>query len=82
MRVASFPAGTKDANELLVSRNGDASEALRRCSMKPSHDRERAEPAATCLILLALLLVFLLLLRYPPRPPTPASLPQPPPTGH
>ncbi len=30
VRVASFPAGTKDANELLVSRNGDAGEALRR----------------------------------------------------
>ncbi|HEM47533.1 MAG TPA: toprim domain-containing protein, partial [Alphaproteobacteria bacterium] len=29
VRVASFPAGTKDANELLVSRNGDASQALR-----------------------------------------------------
>jgi DNA primase len=30
VRVARFPEGTKDANELLVSRNGDASEALRR----------------------------------------------------
>lgn len=30
VRVASFPAGTKDANELLVSRNGDAGEVLRR----------------------------------------------------
>jgi DNA primase catalytic core len=29
VRVASFPAGTKDANELLVSCNGDAPEALR-----------------------------------------------------
>jgi len=29
VRVASFPAGVKDANELLVSRNGDASDAFR-----------------------------------------------------
>jgi uncharacterized membrane protein len=29
VRVASFPAGIKDANELLVSRNGDAAEAFR-----------------------------------------------------
>jgi DNA primase len=29
VRVASFPAGIKDANELLVSRNGDAGEVLR-----------------------------------------------------
>ena len=29
VRVASFPPGIKDANELLVSRNGDASEAFR-----------------------------------------------------
>jgi len=29
VRVASFPAGIKDANELLVSRNGDAGEAFR-----------------------------------------------------
>lgn len=30
VRVASFPRGIKDANELLVSRNGDAGEAFRR----------------------------------------------------
>ncbi len=30
VRVAAFPPGVKDANELLVSRNGDASEVLRR----------------------------------------------------
>ena len=30
VRVASFPEGIKDANELLVSRNGDAPEAFRR----------------------------------------------------
>ncbi|MGH9390593.1 MAG: toprim domain-containing protein, partial [Vicinamibacteria bacterium] len=30
VRVASFPAGIKDANELLVSRNGDVGEAFRR----------------------------------------------------
>ena len=29
VRVASFPAGIKDANELLVSRNGDAGEVFR-----------------------------------------------------
>jgi 5S rRNA maturation endonuclease (ribonuclease M5) len=29
VRVASYPAGIKDANELLVSRNGDAGEAFR-----------------------------------------------------
>ncbi len=29
VRVASFPPGIKDANELLVSRNGDAGEAFR-----------------------------------------------------
>ncbi|MGH9388087.1 MAG: CHC2 zinc finger domain-containing protein, partial [Vicinamibacteria bacterium] len=29
VRLASFPAGIKDANELLVSRNGDAGEAFR-----------------------------------------------------
>jgi 5S rRNA maturation endonuclease (ribonuclease M5) len=29
VRVASFPTGIKDANELLVSRNGDAGEAFR-----------------------------------------------------
>jgi len=31
VRVARFPEGTKDANALLVSRNGDATEALKRC---------------------------------------------------
>jgi DNA primase catalytic core len=30
VRVASFPEGIKDANELLVSRNGDATDAFRR----------------------------------------------------
>jgi 5S rRNA maturation endonuclease (ribonuclease M5) len=30
VRVACFPSGIKDANELLVSRNGDAGEAFRR----------------------------------------------------
>jgi 5S rRNA maturation endonuclease (ribonuclease M5) len=39
VRVASFPSGTKDANELLVSRNGDAGEVLRRCL-------DEAEPRA------------------------------------
>jgi len=31
VRVASFPEGIKDANDLLVSRNGDAGEVLKRC---------------------------------------------------
>jgi len=31
VRVASFPEGIKDANELLVSRNGDAGEVFGRC---------------------------------------------------
>jgi DNA primase len=62
VRIASFPEGTKDANELLVSRNGDAREALRRSSMKPSRDREGLS-LRRVLILLGLLLVFLLLVR-------------------
>ena len=41
VRVASFPAGIKDANELLVSRNGDAAEAFRRSSTTPNPDRRR-----------------------------------------
>ncbi len=45
VRVASFPAGTKDANELLVSRNGDASEALRRCLDEAEPRPRRPEPA-------------------------------------
>jgi DNA primase len=40
VRVVSYPAGVKDANELLVSRNGDAPEAFRRLL-------EEAEPRAT-----------------------------------
>ena len=39
VRVASFPDGVKDANELLVSRNGDAGEAFRRLL-------DAAEPSA------------------------------------
>jgi DNA primase len=31
VRVVSFPSGIKDANDLLVSRNGDAGAAFRRC---------------------------------------------------
>jgi len=47
VRVASFPPGSKDANELLVSRNGDAAEALRRC-LDEAEPRMRApEPAPT-----------------------------------
>jgi hypothetical protein len=44
VRVASFPVGTKDANELLVSRNGDAAEALRRCL---DEAEPRPSPVAT-----------------------------------
>jgi DNA primase catalytic core len=56
VRVASFPPGTKDANELLVSRNGDAAEALRRCldeaeprmrAPEPAPSNHAAVPAAT-----------------------------------
>jgi DNA primase catalytic core len=55
VRVASFPPGTKDANELLVSRNGDAAEALRRCldeaeprmrTPEPTTSNQAAAPAA------------------------------------
>jgi DNA primase len=45
VRVASFPAGTKDANELLVSRNGDASEALRSVLDQAEPRPRRPEPA-------------------------------------
>ncbi len=45
VRVASFPAGTKDANELLVSRNGDAGEALRRCLDEAEPRGRGPEPA-------------------------------------
>jgi hypothetical protein len=47
VRVASFPAGAKDANELLVSRNGDAGEALRRCldEAEPRAGAPGADPA-------------------------------------
>ncbi len=45
VRVASFPAGTKDANEVLVSCNGDAPEALRKC-LEEAKPRVRVpEPA-------------------------------------
>jgi DNA primase catalytic core len=45
-RVASFPAGIKDANELLVSRNGDPSEAMRRIldEAEPRADSPRPDP--------------------------------------
>jgi DNA primase/DNA-binding transcriptional ArsR family regulator len=45
VRVASFPAGTKDANELLVSRNGDAGEVLRRCLDEAEPRARGPEPA-------------------------------------
>jgi energy-coupling factor transporter ATP-binding protein EcfA2 len=45
--VASFPAGTKDANELLVSRNGDAAETLRRCLDEAQPRLRPPEPAAS-----------------------------------
>jgi DNA primase len=51
VRVASFPSGIKDPNELLVSRNGDAAEAFRRCldEAEPrggAPDPDPAQPAA------------------------------------
>jgi DNA primase/uncharacterized membrane protein len=48
VRVASFPSGTKDANELLVSRNGDAGEALRAVldAAEPRRGLEGPEVAA------------------------------------
>ena len=45
VRVARFPPGTKDANELLVSRNGDAGEALRRCLDEAEPRPATAPPA-------------------------------------
>jgi DNA primase catalytic core len=51
VRVATFPDGTKDANALLVSRNGDAGDALRRCldeaEPRPSAVAARPDPAGT-----------------------------------
>ncbi|MCU0293553.1 MAG: CHC2 zinc finger domain-containing protein [Thermoanaerobaculaceae bacterium] len=48
VRVASLPAGIKDPNELLVSRNGDAAEAFRRlldeAEPRPSLEPAPAEP--------------------------------------
>jgi DNA primase catalytic core len=47
VRVASFPAGIKDANELLVSCNGDAGEAMRRIfdEAEPRESPARLDPA-------------------------------------
>jgi len=47
VRVASFPAGIKDANALLVSRNGDAGEAFRRLldEAEPRDAAPRRDPA-------------------------------------
>ena len=46
VRVAPFPAGIKDANELLVSRNGDAGEVFRQVSTKPSRAVASCRPLA------------------------------------
>ena len=48
VRVASFPAGVKDANELLVSRNGDASAAFREV-LDAAEPRQAPSPAAPSL---------------------------------
>ncbi len=52
VRLASFPAGVKDANELLVSRNGDAGEVFRQlldaatpASPEPAPSTEPLTPA-------------------------------------
>jgi DNA primase len=44
VRVASLPAGIKDPNELLVSRNGDAGDAFRRM-LDDAEPRPEPEPA-------------------------------------
>ena len=46
VRVAAFPAGVKDANELLLSRNGDAGEAFRRM-LDEAEPRPEPPPAAS-----------------------------------
>jgi len=45
VRVASFPAGIKDANDLLVSRNGDAGEVFRQL-LDAAEPRPAPTPAA------------------------------------
>ena len=52
VRAVSFPEGIKDANELLVSRNGDAAEAFRQLldvatTTTPEHKLSPAADAAT-----------------------------------
>ena len=46
VRVACFPEGIKDANDLLVSRNGDAGDAFRRCldESEPRVGPPRSDP--------------------------------------
>jgi DNA primase catalytic core len=46
VRVAAFPAGVKDANELLVSRNGDADEVFRRM-LDEAEPRPEPPPASS-----------------------------------
>jgi len=46
VRVAAFPAGVKDANELLVSRNGDAGEVFRRM-LDEAEPRPEPPPASS-----------------------------------
>ncbi len=59
VRIASFPAGVKDANELLVSRNGDAGAAFREVldAAEPHHAPSPVPPS----------------LPLSEKPPTPAS---------
>jgi DNA primase len=47
VRVASLPEGIKDANELLVSRNGDAGEAFRQLLDAAIADASPAAPSAS-----------------------------------
>ena len=44
VRVAPFPTGIKDANELLVSRNGDAGEVFRQV-LDAAEPRPAADPS-------------------------------------
>ncbi len=45
VRVMGYPENVKDANELLVSRNGDAGEVLRRC-LDEAEPRDESRPSA------------------------------------
>jgi len=55
VRVMPYPPGIKDANELLVSRNGDAGEVFRRCldEAEPRPDPPGAAPGPVSAALLS-----------------------------